>query len=1330
MDEKKIQHEYVMEFLCRSEEKGGLGYRAAANNIVSPDFFIPSLLGEFVQRSEPEMWKRLLRRFDNDESKLEEALKNQVKENFLKNQNVAIMFHQNGTINFLGEKVPLFYVSGTELNGDEDFEKNIFTVVEEASHTIQTIEKKKLKTIRPDVSFFVNGIFVGYMELKSNFKGQSAKKEGRGKVVKDYLETIAAYAQQEKLGKNIFSERRELFSIFEKGIHLTASDLHETYVMRGISSYFDMAYKAFSKTVPETIDRLAPELLKVFKDYPISSDQLDEQQRFEEVMRALYGKKMIEKEIRYYNVIQYRYAQDKDGKCRTSNTGQLIFPRPKQKFGCDKIMLRVGEMLDHEQDPDYYRNKLRRQLKDIGLPDDQIEIFVKKREFYCNNKYVYSLLMQYAAGFGKSNIIGWAALQLKDYRYGREYAYDKILLVVDRLQLRGQLDTTLMNMNIDKSMFKEAKDKPTFKKALEANERIIVVNIQKFNDLQETLGSGAARLKKMRVAFLVDEIHRSNSGEEHEQMIDLFDQLQDSFNRKPIAHQKKNLLIGFTATPTEENLARFGEFRSAFTIPFWVPFDSYPMKEAIADGYILDPTRHIIPFNVPVGFEQPADIDLDDMGEEETANVRESKEKVYAFEPRMRKIAEFVVDRLVTLVYGKIGGQGKAMLAVSSIPNAIRYFNILRPLYDKKCKEKLYARYKDAPIIIIYSDTQKHQSCSTLNDGINEGNAIQKFKQAKNGLIIVVDKLQTGFDEPKLHTLFLDKEIRDISAIQTISRVNRTCKGKDECHIVDCSWHNVNVKNIKAAFEKYCDMVTSNFNPEQEARDIAKQYEELCKSVVYRKWFIRYKKEKEDASFIVSKEGDVHKWIQKCFDDELETIAHNRELGLKEGDEGYEPPVNDARDLRQVVSDYANTLMDLHNVYEIDEKYNDATFKEFWQFYTNIYAKVAPKKAEGYELEVIDSSEVPGITMVETSGTIVDPPYDGPRGPWKPRKTRLHETKGQTVDEIVKMLEALNTRELLSATQARIWLREIGVMFTHFKNDENLRASLLDELFPMEDKQKSFNAALRKYSKDILPHRPDISNLDLFKALLKDNREQLCHLFVQQLSDVNKDKSDFDFDTTAGMAMASQGEGQSEMPFADFSELVKRMINPDYDEAELKQIIKTRFADRLLNIPEIQSIDTVVDALFVALNYTLTDSFEAVSIKIKNDLNRLFRAEQLDSDTRAKFLDNLAICFEGYLKKLYCLCHGNEYVGRDPNKNVTLMEIFLTFDSLRNLRSREEPEYRRLSDEFAILKDYRNREAAHANVNLSNDERELVLTATLDMYLYATGCVLDSLSNI
>lgn len=90
-----------------------------------------------------------------------------------------------------------------------------------------------------------------------------------------------------------------------------------------------------------------------------------------------------------------------------------------------------------------------------------------------------------------------------------------------------------------------------------------------------------------------------------------------------------------------------------------------------------------------------------------------------------------------------------------------------------------------------------------MNDGVEEDRVIDNFKTAKNGIIIVVDKLQTGFDEPKLHTLFLDKEIRSINAIQTISRVNRTAKYKEECHIVDFSFENVN--------EKISEMLLRNF---------------------------------------------------------------------------------------------------------------------------------------------------------------------------------------------------------------------------------------------------------------------------------------------------------------------------------------------------------------------------------------------------------------------------------------------------------------------------------------------------------------------------------------
>ena len=177
-----------------------------------------------------------------------------------------------------------------------------------------------------------------------------------------------------------------------------------------------------------------------------------------------------------------------------------------------------------------------------------------------------------------------------------------------------------------------------------------------------------------------------------------------------------------------------------------------------------------------------------------------AKKQIYENPDRMKAIAEFVVNRLLSLVYGKIRGTGKAMLAVSSIPIAIQYCKIIRRLMAEKTASGTFAKYADAPVAIVYSDNQKYEKCSSMNGGVAEDKVIDNFKTAKNGLIIVVDKLQTGFDEPKLHTLFLDKEIRDINAIQTISRVNRKAKYKEECHIIDFSFGNVNEKNIRDAF--------------------------------------------------------------------------------------------------------------------------------------------------------------------------------------------------------------------------------------------------------------------------------------------------------------------------------------------------------------------------------------------------------------------------------------------------------------------------------------------------------------------------------------------------
>ena len=323
MNELQIQHNYVMKYLCGREEEGGLGYRETAKNIVSNDLFIPAHLAEFISKSDPEVWRRLLAQYKQDETKLLNDLKEAIKERFLESQNAATFFNKNRTINFGGECVPLYFVSGTELRGDEDFKKNIFAAVEESSHKVM-LNDSRLYTLRPDITFFLNGIYIGYMELKSVVMGQTAVDNGRGKIVKDYLSTIKLFVQQEKQDEKVSDSKRSVHHIFERAIHLTASDINETYVLRNIASLYDYAHTKLASDIPQAIDDIAQEFYKVFKLYPITSESLDEKQRFEQVTAALYSKRMIEKEILYYNFMEYKFERTANGKRKVSHHARLM----------------------------------------------------------------------------------------------------------------------------------------------------------------------------------------------------------------------------------------------------------------------------------------------------------------------------------------------------------------------------------------------------------------------------------------------------------------------------------------------------------------------------------------------------------------------------------------------------------------------------------------------------------------------------------------------------------------------------------------------------------------------------------------------------------------------------------------------------------------------------------------------------------------------------------------------------------------------------------------------------------------------------------------------
>ena len=1074
MKELQLQDKYLVHFFC--ERKDGLNYQERPSSIVCNDLFIKSDLMAFLSETDlnKESYKNLLKDFKGDEKKLANEITTELNSRIKDATNMAIFINNNKSFTFCGYKFHLFYPSCGEFEAEKSFNQNIFSIVQEFSY-IYKYQDKKVFHFRPDLMFFVNGIYFGYSELKSNYNNQNADKNGRNKVVKDYKEVVLEYLKI--AGKNDLNQsiRKDFLKIFEKAIHITATDLFETYVLRNITSHFE-EIKVLNEEGKYDFSRYEERLLKDFKSYPVSDKRLEKIQKFEEIFRALFSKKMIEKEILYYNFIE-KDIDNRGGKKELKNEkGKLISPRPKQKFGTDKIIKKIDEFLENEHNDAYFIKKLEEELTKYGISELKKQELIEKRKKYQNNKHVYSLLLQYAAGFGKSNIIGWTTLQLKDLKKNNHYVYDKIMIIVDRLQLRDQIGNKMLNMNVNNKMFVEADSKQSFVESLSQDTRIVIVNIQKFQTIKEILTKDVIeKLSKLRIAFLIDEVHRSNTGSQHSKMVNLFDELQSSFDNEDYVkiRKKKNLIIGFTATPSDNTLARFGEYNKyAENEKIWVPFDSYTMKEAIEDGYILNPLKGIVPVSAKMYFEKP-DSEIqgfeDDLGYEEEEICDEDggidengkkytirKQKIYENEDRIKAISKFVVARLLSVVYPKIRGYAKAMLAVSSIKAAIKYKQEIDKIYKELAAKD---RFKDAPIYIVYSSSQEHSRSSGYNDGLTEEKVLHNFAAQKNGLIIVVDKLQTGFDEPKLHTLFLDKEISGINAIQTISRVNRTTKHKKDCKIIDFSHRNINIKNIKKAFEHFSNVVVSDFDPIGEEKILLVLYQDLINSKPHQAYFEKFRYSVKNVSDMVNKivESDnfFDNWIK-------ENPNHSFEL-------------------KEKINKYFNILNNIENVIDFDKKLKDDLFLKFWKMFNDAYNKINKISDAFEDIEIYYDNKIGVIEDIEIE------PKEG------------QEKKGKVVNK--NNLESNYKFDILDIIKQRNEDEEkIEEMIKDFENK-------ILSLFDFIKKDEDGNFLIAKI-KDLGGAFDENSVYGDFKIILnkfiRRNRDSLGAFFVREVQDLSE----------------------------------------------------------------------------------------------------------------------------------------------------------------------------------------------------------------------------------
>ncbi|WP_333873713.1 type I restriction enzyme subunit R domain-containing protein [Methylobacter sp.] len=916
MNELHLQDKFLIPFF-----QDGLGYKEVKANTVTQSLIIEEDLQAFISGAElnKKPYETLLKKYRGNEKLLLQELIALIQERIASSRNMALFINANKSITLHGIKLHLFYTSDSVIHDNALFDENIFSVVQELPYKYN-YQGKQVFSFRPDIVLFVNGIYLAYSELKNNYTNQSATRNGRGKVIKDYFDAVKVYHQQIDSNAMLSDyekqvERKDFLKIFEKAIPITTTDIGETFVIRTIADYFDeiLATCREGKFDREELEKKAR---GVFKPYPLLRPDADKKDKLKELFTALYGKFFIEKEILYYNFIERDVYVNKGVKEVKNETGHLISPRPKQKFGTDKIMAKIDEFLAHEQEPDYFEKLLEKQLAGVG--EAKKKELLEKRKAYSNNKNVYSLLMQYAAGFGKSNIIGWSALQLKDLRRDGEYVYDKIMIVVDRLQLRSQIDSLMLNMNIDNRMYMEVTNKKTFQAALASDTRLVIVNLQKFGSVREMLDADVLqKLAKLRIVFLIDEIHRSNSGDQHEEMVSIFDELQSPFDNAAYAEArtKKNLIIGFTATPDDHALARFGEFSGyAESEKLWRPFDSYTMKEAIEDGFILNPLKNIVPVASKMLFDLPSN-PLEGFTEKEYKDAQ--KKQVYENRERIDAIAKYVADLLVKDVYRQIRGTGKAMLAVHSIKAAIAYQQAVTKYFKVLVQQPKYAKYVEAPIHVVYSSNQDEQSATGLNGGLSEEKVLESFALNKNGLMIVVAKLQTGFDEKRLHTLFLDKEIKGISAIQTISRVNRTAKYKNDCKIVDFSYNNVNVQNIKDAFEHFSDVVVSDFDPFGDKKVLDILLTELKKSDTFAKFFTVFMAIYKDQAMREDPESylDFESSLKEYIDANPQHTA----------------------DIKAKAAQYFTILNRIEYVIELDAKYSEPGFLFFWRKFNTLY---------------------------------------------------------------------------------------------------------------------------------------------------------------------------------------------------------------------------------------------------------------------------------------------------------------------------------------------------------------------------------------------------------
>ena len=428
----------------------------------------------------------------------------------------------------------------------------------------------------------------------------------------------------------------------------------------------------------------------------------------------------------------------------------------------------------------------------------------------------HNYLIQHSAGSGKSNSIAWLAYRLASLHNDRdEKIFQSVIIVTDRRVLDSQLQNTVYQFDhVEGVVQKIDKNAAQLRDAINDGAGIIITTLQKFPVIYKEVRSG-----NKRFAIIVDEAHSSQTGDAARKLKRALadtDKILEEYAAEEAAAEEarkddedklldelaaqgtqENLsFFAFTATPKDKTLQMFGE-RDANGK--YHPFHIYSMRQAIEEHFILDVLKNYMTYRMyyKIAKSIPDDPELDT-----TAGVRAIRQFETLHPHNISQKTAVMLEHFRNVTRHKIGGHAKAMIVTPSRLHAVRYLLEFRRQIEEK-------GYTDLDVLVAFSGevedngityTEEKLNTTKTGETIKEKALPAAFHTDEYGMLIVAEKYQTGFDEPLLHTMFVDKKLSGVKAVQTLSRLNRTMRGKVDTFVLDF----VNsAEDIRKAFEPY-----------------------------------------------------------------------------------------------------------------------------------------------------------------------------------------------------------------------------------------------------------------------------------------------------------------------------------------------------------------------------------------------------------------------------------------------------------------------------------------------------------------------------------------------